>query len=136
MPIDEPYGLRGLLSFLGGCVNRAPRRPIRVCGTVIGTPSRNWPLSGAMARNFYLTSDMAVPRGRSLREDAYRRAAIEARRFLSGRDRSYLELRARLDAVITDGRRELAGRRVATDDIEAWDTSCRIMFLLSAWQPS
>jgi hypothetical protein len=109
---------------------------IRLLSHTNRNPSRNRPLSGAMARNFYLTSGMAVPSGRSLREDAYRRAAVEARRFLSGRDRSYLDLRARLDAAIADGRRELAGRRVATDDIEAWDTSCRIMFLLRAWQPS
>jgi hypothetical protein len=89
-----------------------------------------------MARNFYLTADMAAaPREESLREDAYGRAAREARRFLSGGDRSYLDIRARLDEVIAEGRRDLAGRRVAADDIEAWDTSFRIMFLLGTWRP-
>jgi hypothetical protein len=90
----------------------------------------------AMAQNFYLISDIATaPRDGSLREDAYDRAAREARRFLSGRDLSYLDMRARLDEVIADGRRQLAARFVAADDIEAWDTSCRIMFLLRAWKP-
>jgi hypothetical protein len=70
-----------------------------------------------------------------LREDAYHRAAGEAQRFLSGRDRSYLDIRARLDEVIAEGRRELAAECVTAEDIEAWDTSCRIMFLLQAWQP-
>jgi hypothetical protein len=93
-------------------------------------------LKAAMARNFYLTADAAVPREESLREDAYDRAAREARRFVSGGDRSYLDLCARLDELIAAGRRELAGRRVAADDIEAWDTSFRAMFLLSTWQPT
>lgn len=90
----------------------------------------------AMARNFYLTADTpTAPRKKSLREHAYDRAAREARGFLSGGDRSYLDIRARLDELVAHGRRELAGRRVAADDIEAWDTSFRIMFLLRAWHP-
>jgi hypothetical protein len=89
----------------------------------------------AMARNFYLTADTAAPSEQSLREDAYDRAAREARGFLSGGDRSYLDVRARLDELIAAGRRELAGRRIAADDIEAWDTSFRVMFLLCAWHP-
>jgi hypothetical protein len=88
-----------------------------------------------MAQDFYLTSDMAqAPRERSLREDAYDRAAREARRYLAGGHRSYLDIRARLDELIAQGRRELAGS-VSPDDIEAWDTSFRTMFLLSAWRP-
>ena len=90
-----------------------------------------------MARNFYLTADRAAaPREKSLREDAYDRAAREARAFLSGGDRNYLDVRARLDELIAAGRRELAVRRVAAEDIEAWDTSFRVMFLLCAWYPS
>ncbi len=90
----------------------------------------------AMAENFYLTADAATaPRVGSLREDAYGRAAREARRFLSGGDRSYPDIRARLDELIAAGRRELAVRRVAADDIEAWETSFRAMFLLCAWHP-
>jgi len=90
----------------------------------------------AMARNFYLTSDIAsAPRHRPLREDAYHRAAGEAQRFLSAQARSYPDIRARLDEVIAEGRRELAAERVTAEEIEAWDTSCRIMFLLHAWQP-
>jgi hypothetical protein len=90
----------------------------------------------AMARNFYLTADTAAaPREKSLREDAYDRAAREAKGFLSGGDRSYLDIRARLDELIADGRRELADRRVSPDEIEAWDTSFRAMFLLCAWRP-
>jgi hypothetical protein len=90
----------------------------------------------AMARNFYLTADTAAaPRGKSLRENAYDRAAREARGFLAGGDRSYPDVRARLDELIAAGRRELAIKRVAADDIEAWDTSFRAMFLLSAWRP-
>jgi hypothetical protein len=89
-----------------------------------------------MARNFYLAADMATaPEEGSLREAAYGRATREARRFLSGGDRSYLDIRARLDELIAEGRRELAGRRVAADDIEAWDTSFRAMFLLGTWRP-
>jgi hypothetical protein len=89
-----------------------------------------------MARNFYLTANRAAaPRVQSLREDAYDRAAREARGFLSGGDRSYLDIRARLDDLVAAGRRELAGRRVAADDIEAWDTSFRAMFLLRTWHP-
>jgi hypothetical protein len=91
----------------------------------------------AVARNFYLTSELAtVPRQYSLREDAYDRATLEARRFLSGRDRSYRGTRARLDEVIAQGRRELKAQHVAADDLEAWDTSCRIMFLLRTWRPA
>jgi hypothetical protein len=75
-------------------------------------------------------------RDRSLREDAYGCAAREAQRFQTGRNLSYLDMRARLEEVIVDGRRELAGLRTAADDIDAWDTSCRIMFLLRAWRPS
>ena len=98
--------------------------------------SRNRPLNGAMARNFYLTADAAAaPREGSLREDAYDRAAREARRFLSGRNPGYLDVRARLDELIAAGRRELATKRVVADDIEAWDTSFRAMFLLCAWHP-
>jgi hypothetical protein len=89
-----------------------------------------------MARNFYLTAGTAAaPREKSLREDAYDRAAREARGFLAGGDRSYLDIRARLDELIADGRRELATKRVVADDIEAWDTSFRAMFLLCAWHP-
>ena len=91
----------------------------------------------AMARNFYLTAHAgAALREQSLREDAYDRAAREARRFLSGGDRSYLDIRARLHELVTDGRRELADRCVAADDIEAWDTSFRAMFLLRTWRPA
>ena len=90
-----------------------------------------------MARNFYLTSDMAkAPREGSLREDAYARAAREARRYLADGDRSYLEIRARLDELIAEGRRELAGRRIAAADIEAWDMSFRAMFLIRTWRPA
>lgn len=90
-----------------------------------------------MARNFYLTADAATARrGDSLREDAYAHAAREAQRFLSNGPRSYRDVRARLDEATSDGRRELEARRVAADDIEAWDTSFRIMFLLRSWQPS
>jgi hypothetical protein len=90
----------------------------------------------AMARNFYLTADTtAASREGSLREDAYDRATREARGFLSGRDRSYLDIRARLDELIAARRRELAAQRVPADDIEAWDTSFRAMFLLRTWQP-
>jgi broad specificity phosphatase PhoE len=89
-----------------------------------------------MTRNFDLTADMATaPRQESSREEAYDRAIREARRFLSSGGRSYLEVRARLDEVIAEGRRQLKARRVAADDIEAWDTSCRIMFLLRTWRP-
>ena len=90
-----------------------------------------------MARNFYLTAGTAAaPREKSLREDAYDRAAREARRYLAGGDRSYLDIRARLDELISEGRGELIGRHVAADDIEAWDTSFRAMFLLRTWRPS
>jgi hypothetical protein len=90
----------------------------------------------AMARNFYLTAGAAtaLPDG-SLREDAYDRAAREARRFLSGGDPSYLEIRVRLDELIADGRRELSDSRVNPAEIEAWDTSFRAMFLLCTWRP-
>ena len=89
-----------------------------------------------MARNFYLTAGAAtaLPDG-SLREDAYDRAVQEARRFLSGGDRSYLDIRVRLNELIADGRRELADNRVNPDEIEAWDTSFRAMFLLRTWRP-
>ena len=89
-----------------------------------------------MARNFYLTPGVAtVPQEDSLREDAYDRAAREARSFLSDGIRSYSDIRLQLDELIAEGRRELAGRRIAADAIEAWDTSFRAMFLLCAWCP-
>ncbi len=90
-----------------------------------------------MARNFYLIAEAApaLPDG-SLREDAYDRAAGEAKAYLAGGDRSYLDIRARLDELIVAGRRELAIKRVGADDIEAWDTSFRAMFLLCAWHPA
>lgn len=90
-----------------------------------------------MARNFYLSSDVAtIPREANLRGAAYARATREARRYRAGGDRSYLEIRARLDELVSEGRRELIGRRVEADDIEAWDTSFRAMFLLRTWRPS
>ena len=90
----------------------------------------------AMARNFYLTAETAAaPREKSLREDAYDRAAREAKGFLAGGDRSYLDVRARLDELVAAGRGEFATKRVPADDIEAWDTSFRVMFLLCAWPP-
>jgi hypothetical protein len=89
-----------------------------------------------MARNFYITTGFAtVPPEESLRDNAYDRAAREARRFVSDGGRSYLEIRARLDQLIADGRRELAGKRISPGDIEAWDTSFRAMFLICAWHP-
>jgi hypothetical protein len=90
----------------------------------------------AMARNFYFTADAAAgfPEA-GLREDAYDRAVREARGYLAGGDRSYPEIRARLDQLIAEGRRELADSRVSPGDIEAWDTSFRAMFLLCAWHP-
>jgi hypothetical protein len=90
----------------------------------------------AMARSSYLTAGTAtaLPAG-SLRADAYDRATREARRYLASRDRSYLDIRARMDELIADGRRELARERVSPDEIEAWDTSFRVMFLICAWQP-
>jgi len=90
----------------------------------------------AMARNYDLTADAAagLPDA-SLREDAYDRAAREARGYLAGGDRSYPEIRARLDKLIAEESRELADSRVNPDDIEAWDTSFRAMFLLCAWHP-
>ena len=90
-----------------------------------------------MARNFYLATDAAAAsQEERLRKNAYDRAAREARRFLSGGRRSYLDMRARMDEVIAGGRNELAARRIAAHDIEGWDTSCRIMFLLRSWRPS
>lgn len=90
-----------------------------------------------MARNFYLSSDVAtILREANLRGAAYARATREARRYRAGGDRSYLDIRARLDELVSEGRRELIGRRVAPDDIEAWDTSFRAMFLLRTWRPS
>jgi len=89
-----------------------------------------------MARNFYLGSEaVAAVQQCSLRKDAHDRARREARLFLSteGPHRSFRDILARLDRVIADGRREFAARGVAAKDIEAWDTSCRIMFLLNAW---
>ena len=89
-----------------------------------------------MARNFYLGSDTGVPaRQGCLREDAYGRATREARQFLSGGDRGYLDIRAHLNELIAAGRRELAANRVSADDIESWDTSFRAMFLLRTWRP-
>ena len=90
-----------------------------------------------MARNFYLGTDiMAAARQGGLRVDAYDRAAREARLFLSaaGPARSFRDVLERLDRVVADGRRDLVARRRAPKDIEAWDTSCRIMFLLIAWR--
>jgi hypothetical protein len=92
-----------------------------------------------MARNFFLGSEFmaaAAQPGR-LREGAYDRARREARLLLSaeGPDRPFRHTLERLDRVIAEGRRELAAQRVPARDIEAWDTSCRIMFLLITWHP-
>jgi len=102
----------------------------------IGTCRKTGRWMAAMARNFYLTAAAAkaLPDG-SLREGAYNRAAREARRFLSGGDRSYPDIRVRLDELIADGRREFEASRVSPAEIEAWDTSFRAMFLLCAWRP-
>jgi hypothetical protein len=92
----------------------------------------------AIVRNLYLGSEtMAVARQGCLRNEAYDRANREARLLLSaeGPGRSFRDVLERLDRVVADGRRELAARRVPARDIEAWDTSCRIMFLLIAWRP-
>jgi hypothetical protein len=91
-----------------------------------------------MARNFYLTLDTAAAARRGgLRDDAYSRGAREGRLFLAaaGRDASFRDVLDRLDQVVAEGRRELAVRHVPPNEIEAWDTSCRIMFLLIAWRP-
>ena len=89
-----------------------------------------------MARNFDLTANvMPAPRKRSLREDAYDRAAREARRYLAGGTRSYPDIRARLNELIAEGRRDHADGRLPAREVKAWDTSFRIMFLLGTWRP-
>jgi len=86
-----------------------------------------------MARNFYFQSDAKLGR---LQADAYKRATQEARSFVpTAGDIPFREVLERLDQMIAIGRRELAARRVGPNDIEAWDTSFRVMFLLLAWRP-
>jgi hypothetical protein len=91
-----------------------------------------------LLRNFYVESDWdAAERLDRLRQDAYRRGAEEARLFLSqaGSSFTYEDVRKRLDQIIAAGRSELEAKSIARQDIEAWDTACRIMFLLIAWRP-
>lgn len=90
-----------------------------------------------MARNFLLTADTATAQTlQSLRDNAYERATKEARRYPAGRDPNYRDVCARLEELIAEGRRELASRQVAAGDVEAWDRSFRVMFLLRSWQPA
>jgi len=91
-----------------------------------------------MARNFDLTMGArAAPQQRGLRDDAYDEGAREGRLFMGAADpnASFRTALDRLDQVVAAGRRELAAKRVPAREIEDWDTSCRIMFLLTAWEP-
>jgi len=91
-----------------------------------------------MAQNLDLTTGAsAAPQQRGLRDDAYDRGAREGRLFVgaAGPNASFRDVLDRLDQLVAGGRRELAAKGVPAREIEDWDTSCRIMFLLTAWEP-
>jgi hypothetical protein len=67
------------------------------------------------------------------RNEAYKRGAHEAKVFRLATGDVYQREQALdwLNNAIYDGRSELGIQRALQDEIEAWDTSCRIMFWIT-----
>jgi hypothetical protein len=77
-------------------------------------------------------SDLSA-RIRRAREEAYLRGAQEAKMFRLATRGVYerQQMFEWLDTVIEDGRAELVAQHALEREIEAWDMSCRIMFLVT-----
>jgi hypothetical protein len=67
------------------------------------------------------------------RDDAYSRGLLEASLFKMavGKDFERRQALDWLDTVIDDGRSELEDQHAREREIEAWDMSCRIAFLVA-----
>jgi hypothetical protein len=67
------------------------------------------------------------------REEAYLRGSREAMMFKLATRGAYQrqQMFEWLDTVIDDGRAELEAQHALEREIEAWDMSCRIMFLVT-----
>jgi hypothetical protein len=66
------------------------------------------------------------------RNEGYARGFLEGRLFTSAVGDGFKRDQAldRLNTVIEEGREELENRRASEREVEAWDMSCRIAFLL------
>jgi hypothetical protein len=66
------------------------------------------------------------------RDDAYSRGFLEAKlfRLAVGKDFDRKQVLDWLNTVINDGRAELEDQHALEREVEAWDMSCRIAFLL------
>jgi hypothetical protein len=77
--------------------------------------------------------DTVGARLRRARHDGYARGASEARLFKSAVGKGYgrSQALARLGEAVAFGRTELTSRHIPEDEIDAWDMSCRIAFMLA-----
>jgi hypothetical protein len=66
-------------------------------------------------------------------EEGYVRGADEAKIFMlaAGKDFQQRQALDWIDEAIEDGREDLQAQRFTEREIEAWDMSCRIMFMLT-----
>jgi hypothetical protein len=73
-----------------------------------------------------------VARMEPMRRARYLRGRDEAKLFVlsAGNDLAHHQAVAWINAVIEEGRSELQTQRAIEREIEAWDMSCRIMFMV------
>jgi hypothetical protein len=72
-----------------------------------------------------------------MREAGRTRGSAEAKLFMRALGRTkfqWHQVHDRLSEVIAEGRAELEAQHATNREIETWDVSCRIMFLLIAWR--
>lgn len=84
-------------------------------------------------RNSQFRADTFQARMKRARNDAYSNGALEAKLFklAVGKDFERKQALDWLSIVIEDGRAELEAQHALEREIEAWDMSCRIAFLIA-----
>jgi hypothetical protein len=81
-------------------------------------------------------TDTFQARVKRARDDAYSRGALEGKlfRLAVGKDFDRKQVLDWLNTVINDGRAELEDQHALEREVEAWDMSCRIAFMVEiAW---
>ena len=81
-------------------------------------------------------ADTFQARMKRARDDAYSRGALEGKLFklAVGKDFDRQQALDWLNTVIDDGRAELEDQHALGREIEAWDMSCRIAFMVAIAQ--